>query len=304
MSSRIVLTIYPQKDVKCCRRRAGLGSTHMTTIRRAGGRPAVRPRTAAVDGHKRANGTRVNEHVPSLGGYSRRLQELAGSVDLPNPLSGSSGNQSSHFAVSRRLPSMVTGEGLHAIGADGADAARRWLNSTTRAKVFWVRPDPIADDRLTFYTPNNLPFSFDIGGLLQGGETHGLEFLAEVKNYSHPSDQGTEFKKFLAKCYRTYRVRPERCGSFYWITWTPFSANSWHQLNNPESVNHAVCEQWKYNFGNEEEAAGAELDADAVDTVSGRVWKLVLSDYQVANLTMTDEHRSIIVQHEVAKGRE
>lgn len=200
-------------------------------------------------------------------------------------------------------PMVVTGEALHKIGADGADAARRWLNSTMRAKVHWVRPDPTADERLSFEAPSGTPFSFDIGGLLQGDDQHGKEFLGEVKNYSTGTTQGSEFKEFLAKCYRTFSLRPERCGAFYWITWLPFSAQSWAKLDNPDSVESAVKEHWKYNFGSEEQA-GAQLDSSIVNTVSERVWRIVLSDYQIANLTMSDEHRSIIVQHEVAKGRE
>jgi len=81
--------------------------------------------------------------------------------------------------------------------------------------VWWVRPDPVADQRLSFHGPSGNPFSFDIGGLLRGGDIHGQEFLAEVKKYTGDGNQGTEFRKFLAKCYRAYDLRPERCGGLF-----------------------------------------------------------------------------------------
>jgi len=68
-------------------------------------------------------------------------------------------------------------------------------------------------------------------------------------------------------------------------------------------VQSAVLEHWKYNFEKEEEASSDAIDQDEVKDVSDRVWRIVLSDYQVEHLSMSQEYRAIVIKHEVEMGR-
>ncbi|MFB7719221.1 hypothetical protein [Nocardia sp. NPDC056100] len=192
----------------------------------------------------------------------------------------------------------MSGEIAHAKGTDGTSRAKRWLERTTRAKVPWVQPDPAAVRKLTFRKPNG-SFSFDLGGVLHGGEFDKQEFLAEVKNYKDASDQPVLYREFIAKCYRAYSERPERCDHFMWITWAPFNATEWSKLDSCDKVKHCVRECWQFNFTSKEQADGAILDSGIVKEVADRIWLLVLSEKQIDHLSMSDEYLSVIAMHEV-----
>ncbi|WP_283604994.1 hypothetical protein [Mycolicibacterium poriferae] len=198
-------------------------------------------------------------------------------------------------------PSMA-GEELHQRGADGIDSAKRWLESTTRAEVRWVVPDAIAVKKLTFKAATGSSYSFDIGGNLRGGRVDQQEFFGEVKNYKDASDQGTLYQEFLAKCYRAYEQLPERCDCFLWISWAPFSATTWSKLDDPDAVKTAVKKNWKYNFSSKEVADSADIDETMTKSVSDRIWRIVLSDYQVEHLSMVPEYRGVIARYEVDRG--
>jgi hypothetical protein len=68
-------------------------------------------------------------------------------------------------------------------------------------------------------------FSFDLGGAMRGAPYHGDMFCAEVKNYQHASDQGTQFDEFVAKCYIACQTGHLLSDHLMWITWAPFRAN-------------------------------------------------------------------------------
>jgi hypothetical protein len=57
------------------------------------------------------------------------------------------------------------GEQPHAQGADGARRAKLWLDSATRASVWWVDPDLVAVPKLTFKWADDATFSFDLCGV-------------------------------------------------------------------------------------------------------------------------------------------
>ncbi|WP_157777239.1 hypothetical protein [Nocardia terpenica] len=155
----------------------------------------------------------------------------------------------------------------------------------------------MAERKLTFTKPAGA-FSFDLGGVLSGGDVHNQEFFAEVKNYKEAHDQPDLYRKFLAKCYRAYGLRPERCDNFMWITWAPFSVTEWSKLDSPEKVERCVRENWEFNFSSNADAVAADLDVRAVQAVASRIWILVLSDKQINHLSMSDEYLSIIAKHE------
>lgn len=133
---------------------------------------------------------------------------------------------------------------------------------------------------------------------------HNQEFFAEVKNYKDASDQPAHYRDFLAKCFRAYSMRPERCDHFMWITWSPFNATEWSKLDSADKVKLCVRERWQFNFASEQEAAGSTLDSRMIKEVAERIWVLVLSDKQINHLSMSDENLAVIAMHEVLRGEE
>ncbi|MEU2175244.1 MULTISPECIES: hypothetical protein [Nocardia] len=187
-------------------------------------------------------------------------------------------------------------------GVEGTSLAKRWLESTTRAQVCWVQPDPVAVSELTFTRPGGT-FSYDLGGLLQEGAVHNQLFLAEVKNYRDAGDQRSLYREYLAKCYRAFSVSPERCDHFLWLTWAPFSSTEWSKLQSPERVEECTREHWKFNFTSKDEAASSRLDPEVVQQVSKRLWRpLVISREQIEHLSMSREYLSVIAQYKIGKG--
>ena len=196
----------------------------------------------------------------------------------------------------------MVGEGLHLRGAQGAADAKRWLDRTTRVDVRWVNPNPMAVPKLTFSLPNGNTFSFDIGGLMRGGDVDGAMFLAEVKNYTNDNGQGPMYEEFLAKCYRAFLERSQMCDNFMFITWAPFKATTWSSLTSSDEIKKAVKKHWKYNFDSAEQAAAASLDQLLLEDIASRLWLLVLSAKQIEHLSMSTEHLAIINEHETRMG--
>src|SRR6476620_2063232 len=99
----------------------------------------------------------------------------------------------------------MTGEEIHELGRTGARKAKKWLEATTRANVHWVNPSWAA--KLEFDWADGNKFSFDLGGVLLGDSLEGKTFLAESKYYTKPGDQPSEYRAYLARCYRTLQMR-------------------------------------------------------------------------------------------------
>ena len=199
----------------------------------------------------------------------------------------------------------MSGEQLHEKGREGARRAKEWLDATTRADVRWVNPDPVAVPKLTFdWADDSKPFSFDIGGILLGGEKENEEFLAEVKNYADASDQGTLYSEYLAKCYRAYVTRPDRCDNFIWITWAPFRSSSWSALCVPDEVLSAVVKHRAktLNVESQEDARDALASQQAtINAVADRLWILDLSEKQEKHLVLSKEHLGVVRNHMTLK---
>lgn len=198
----------------------------------------------------------------------------------------------------------MSGEELHEKGREGAKRAKEWLEATTRVNVPWVNPNQYAINKLSFSWANRAPdFSFDLGGLLLGDGLNGQMFLAEVKFYlSGASDQGTLYREYLAKCYRAYVSRPERCDNFMWITWTPFLVSKWSALCSAKEVESAVVEHRERALNvTDETQAHAAIDLEACTKVADRLWLIVLSERQ-EQLVISKQHRGLIQQHIIAGG--
>ncbi|MFF5772162.1 hypothetical protein ACFY8V_33105 [Streptomyces californicus] len=144
--------------------------------------------------------------------------------------------------------------------------------------------------RLTLPWPyGGQTFSFDLGGAMRGDPYQNDMFCAEVKNYAQPSDQGTQFDEFLAKCYVAAQVQHYLSDHFMWITWAPFRANSWSTLNSPGQVEAAVLQHSSRVFGTSDtEEARKLLDAELAQSVAARLWLIVLSDKQETLLPLKD----------------
>lgn len=196
----------------------------------------------------------------------------------------------------------MSGEETQEKGLEGAQRAKVWLDSTTRANVRWVNPDEVALPKLTFpwADKTDRKFSFDLAGLLIGGDFDGQEFFVESKFYDKPHDQGKLYREYLAKCYRAYLHRPERCDHFMWVTWSPFLVESWDELCGPEFVAKSVGLHWA-KLCPDGEVTEPSPDAGVCEEVASRLWVIVLSRKQ-EGLVVSREHRGMIQKYDIEKG--
>lgn len=190
---------------------------------------------------------------------------------------------------------VLRGESLHALGREGAQRAKRWLEGTTRADAPWVNPDHAG--KLTFPWADGPNYSFDLGGRLRGGDLDKREFFAECKYYSNVGDQPGAYKEYIAKCFRAYMLLPERCDVFMWITWHPFSLGAWARLRTPGFVETCVKAARVRVFGDGATDDDVENGLNERSSkVASRLWLLVLcSEHE--GMIPTPEHRGVIEQH-------
>lgn len=198
------------------------------------------------------------------------------------------------------MGSAIKGEALHDQGRDGARRAKRWLDATSRVDACWVNPDNGAAQKLTFDWPQGGQFSYDLGGWLRYGNFDGQMFFAEVKKYASSSDLGQHYRDFLAKCYVAYQARPQYTDHFMWVSWAPHAATRWESLTTPEEVRGAVFAQAGRIFEAGTNPAD-EVDQAVCESVSERLWLLILSDKQ-ETLVPAVEHLNLIHSHERTKG--
>ncbi|UUU32007.1 hypothetical protein JIX56_20015 [Streptomyces sp. CA-210063] len=199
----------------------------------------------------------------------------------------------------------MPGEAMHQKGADGARRAKTWLDATTRVRMSWTNEDAVHASRLEFEWPfGGQPYSFDVGGMLCGGEFEGHFFVAECKNYADAADQGTHYDDWVAKCYLTRRDHHRLADHFMWITWHPFRVTKWKSLCSPQSVIDGLLlpHNRKRIFGVDgADEAKAQIDQDLVKDVADRLWLLVLAEKQ-EKLVITPQDRALIISKQVEKG--
>jgi hypothetical protein len=184
----------------------------------------------------------------------------------------------------------LTGEQTQLLGEQGAQRAKRWLESTCRAEVKWNNPT-LGVNKLQHLkagapagsTAQGDSFSFDMGGTLLGGALEGDLFVAESKKYATPGDQGTEYRKFVAKCYRLEDTHAQVFDHFMWITWSPFLVTSWDELLTPTFIQAAVtgtayCKYVALGTGG--------FDAGIGGRVAGKLLIVVLADGQEVALSL------------------
>lgn len=183
-----------------------------------------------------------------------------------------------------------TGEQIQQLGDQGSQRAKRWLESTCRAEVKWNNPT-VGVGKLQYRKAGAHPdseslgdyFSFDLGGSFLGGDADGELFLAESKKYATASDQGVEYRKFLAKCYRVETDFGKIYDHYLWITWAPFLVTTWDQLLKPPYLEQAITtdEACRYIALGDTEVVDARCEA-----VAAKVLIIVLADGQELVLSL------------------
>jgi hypothetical protein len=202
----------------------------------------------------------------------------------------------------------MPGEAMHFKGEDGAQRAKRWLDSTTRTRASWTNKETVQAARMTFNWPHGkkTEFSFDLGGTLYGGEFHDHNFVAEVKNYSS-DDLGSHYDKFLAQCYHVYKEHSRWVNQFMFLTWSPFRIKTWQKLCGPDAIVEACIAHKERLFEladpTDDDEAKGKIDMDLVTDLADRLWLVVLSEKQ-EQLLISKEDRALIVQNRVREGRE
>ncbi|TKA11779.1 hypothetical protein [Actinacidiphila oryziradicis] len=201
---------------------------------------------------------------------------------------------------------MAVGEDAHLKGFSGARRAKMWLEGTMRISGAYANTDSAScARRLTLAWPHGgQTFSFDLGGAMRGAPYRGDMFCAEVKNYQHASDQGTQFDEFVAKCYIACQTGHLLSDHLMWITWAPFRANSWAQLDSPKHVESAVLQHRDRVFGTDDMAvARSRMAPEVVEMVADRLWLIVLSEKQETLVPLKD-WEAIVAAELIRKGEQ
>lgn len=207
-----------------------------------------------------------------------------------------------HARVADRPP---TGEEIQDKGTDGVQRAKHWLDATCRAEVLWYQPRnhvkklqfmkmgaPAASVARDDY------FSFDLGGLLAGGDDHGQHFAGEVKNYSTEGGQGPQYRQFLANAYCTeMRTAATHFDHYMWITWYPFLIEQWAELLTPNYVATALTATEKFRYT---ALGSADVDPAVVADLAPKLMVVVLGDRQEKVLRLQGDELTGVQQALVA----
>ena len=175
----------------------------------------------------------------------------------------------------------MAGEDAQETGRDGVQRAKGWLERTGRVDVYWTVYEHSA--MLAVQRPGGGARSFDLGGVILGGDLDGHQFFAEIKKYSGIGNQGKMYGDYLANCYCMILQDRAKSYEFMWITWHPFNQSRWMRLCEWGEVRDEVSKR-----ENEWLGSGCSVDEDLCKLVADRLWLIVLSDQQ-ERLVMSDE---------------
>ena len=201
--------------------------------------------------------------------------------------------------------SPVPGEEEHVKGAEAVQRVKRWLEGTMRVSQSYANTDGAWARKLALRWPhgNQKQFSYDLGGVMRGGDWDGQMFCAEVKWRKNASDQGTEYKSFLAKCYVALSQEYMLGDHYMWISWAPFRANDWDQLTGHDMIREAVLAESQRALGvaDRDEAAESIKD-ELIQDLSRRLWLIVMSEKQ-EKLVPLDDWRGVVANFYSSQGR-
>ncbi|GAT11760.1 hypothetical protein H7I77_00360 [Mycolicibacterium novocastrense] len=203
----------------------------------------------------------------------------------------------------------MAGESEQSKGRVGALLAKRWLDRTTRVRADWVNPDRVAKTKLTLkkahYETVQDVFSFDLGGQFREGDFEGETFLAECKNYEKSQDLPKHFRAFLAHCYRAVSIGHFMADHFFWIAFAPHGGTLWEEIASPDKVRAAVIHKDLRDVNFTPEQNPDDLyDSQIGETVSDRIWMLILSERQVEHLTLSQKHHGVIEEYIINNAKE
>lgn len=198
----------------------------------------------------------------------------------------------------------MSGEEHQEKGRSGARRAKVWLESTTRVSAQWENPVGPAARKLGFVWADGTTFSFDLGGIMLGGDWNGENFFAEVKNQA--TGVGDDYREFVAKALRAVRSEPARCDHFMYISWAPFLVTSWSTLGTWAFVRKCALDEEfaRRIFGDD---VPDEKDLEFVDqckAVADKLWLIILTDKQVDFLRPDPKHVEMIKQAIVREAEE
>ncbi|GAB3959263.1 hypothetical protein [Micromonospora vulcania] len=170
---------------------------------------------------------------------------------------------------------MSAAETVQQKGIDGADLAKRWLESTT-----WIE--------LPFDAYHNAPICtlmrldgkkkvYDLFGWIHGSPKTPL--YIESKGYdSVGGKQAKEFWEFLANAYsitaKDLKDGEDALREFWWITRMPFSSTDWADLTTAERMKTALEEH------HSEVLPDGDIDVDTLATAAARVEVFVVNRRQ------------------------
>jgi hypothetical protein len=192
---------------------------------------------------------------------------------------------------------MSVAEPIQKKGMDGADLAKRWLESTT-----WIE--------LPFDVYSNAPVCtlrrldgkvkrYDLFGSIHTSPPTPL--YIESKGFdSVGGKQAKEFWEFLANAYsitaQDLKDGPDARREFWWVTRIPFSSTDWYALTTAERIKTALEQH------HPEALNGESINADLLVTVSSRVEVFVVNKRQ-EDFMLTPEELALVESKLNRKGK-
>jgi hypothetical protein len=176
---------------------------------------------------------------------------------------------------------MSAAESVQQKGIDGADLAKRWLESTT-----WID--------LPFDAYHNGPIctltrldgkrkTYDLFGSIHTSPITPL--YIESKGFdSVGGKQGKEFWEFLANAYsitaKDIKDGEDARREFWWITRVPFNQTDWPTLTTGDRIKKALDEHHPEALLLPDGQGAEEIDVDVLATVAARVELFVVNRRQ------------------------
>jgi hypothetical protein len=192
---------------------------------------------------------------------------------------------------------MSVAESVQQKGIDGADLAKRWLESTT-----WIE--------LPFDAYHNGPIctltrldgekkTYDLFGAIY--TTPKTPLYIESKGFdSVGGKQAKEFWEFLANAYsitaKDIKDGEDARREFWWITRVPFSVTDWPTLTTAERIKTALENHHPEALGD------VEIDADVLAVVAARVEVFVVNRRQ-EDFMLTPEELALVESKLNRKGK-
>jgi hypothetical protein len=160
-------------------------------------------------------------------------------------------------------------ESIQQRGIEGKNAAKHYLESTTRISLSWnAYEDPFP---CTLLMLDGSHQRFDMRGRFFESRH---EVFVEVKYYGAAGNQSAAFDLFLAQAYsataKQWQELTDPKYHFFWVTWHPFgTVTNWSKLESEEQIKAALTTHSSL-------LSGQAINPEVLRTVAGRIWLLVL----------------------------